>query len=288
MVTDQSMGVVARGLAKAFGSTEVLRGLDLDVAPGEVVALLGPNGAGKTTTLGILTTLLEGDRGEATVGGFDVASEPEAVRSVIAVTGQASAVDAMLTGAENLRMIARLRGLGRGEANRAVEESLAESGLADAGGRRVGAYSGGMRRKLDLALGLIAPTRVLFLDEPTTGLDTRARSWLWGRVRQAAAEGAAVLVTTQYLEEADHLADRVVILHGGVAVANDTPAALKASVASPRLELEGPDGVVSHHTDGTVASVRDLLVGRPDALTVTVRRPTLDDVFLDLTEELPA
>jgi len=288
VANEQSMGVVARGLTKAFGATGVLRGLDLDVAPGEVVALLGPNGAGKTTTLGVLTTLIGADTGEATVGGYDVASEADGVRSVIGVTGQASAVDAMLTGAENLRMIARLRGLGRGEANRAVSESLAESGLADVANRRVGDYSGGMRRKLDLALGLIAPTRVLFLDEPTTGLDTRARTWLWGRVRHAAAEGAAVLVTTQYLEEADHLADRVVILNGGVAVANDTPATLKASVASPRLELDGPGGIASHHTDGTVGSVRALLAGMPDGHLVTVRRPTLDDVFLDLTEEVSA
>jgi len=288
MAVDQSAGVVARGLSKDFGSTRVLRGLDLDVAPGEVVALLGPNGAGKTTTLGILTTLLVPDGGEATVGGYDVANQADDVRSVIAVTGQASAVDAMLTGAENLRMIGRLRGLSRAEASRASAEALAESGLVEAADRRVSGYSGGMRRKLDLALGLIAPTRVLFLDEPTTGLDTRARSWLWGRVRAAAMEGAAVLVTTQYLEEADHLADRVVILHGGVAVANDTPTALKASVASPRLELARHGGVTSHHTDGTVGSVRALLEGEPEDVAVTVRRPTLDDVFLDLTEEVTA
>jgi ABC-2 type transport system ATP-binding protein len=288
MAVGLSAGVVARELSKDFGSTRVLRGLDLDVAPGEVVALLGPNGAGKTTTLGILTTLLVADGGEATVGGFDVATQAEDVRSVIAVTGQASAVDAMLTGAENLRMIGRLRGLSRAEASRATAEALTESGLVEAADRRVSGYSGGMRRKLDLALGLIAPTRVLFLDEPTTGLDTRARAWLWGRVRAAAVEGAAVLVTTQYLEEADHLADRVVILHSGVAVANDTPAALKASVASPRLELARHDGVTSRHTDGTVGSVRALLEGEPDSVAVTVRRPTLDDVFLDLTEEVKA
>ena len=284
------MTISARGLAKSFGDTQVITHLDLEVAAGEVVALLGPNGAGKTTTIGILTTVIAADAGTASVAGFDVATQPDQVRRAIAVTGQSASVDSMLTGAENLTMLAELRGMPRTTATRVAGEMLAEFGLEDAANRRASTYSGGMRRRLDLALGLVAPAPVLILDEPTTGLDTRSRSWLWEQVRQAAAGGATVLVTTQYLEEADQLADRVVVLHNGTAVANDTPAALKQSVAAPRLELATASGrlLETHSTTATAADVRALLAGAPDDATVTIRTPTLDDVFLELTSEVSA
>ena len=284
------MSIRATGLAKSFGDAQVLAGLDLEVGAGEVVALLGPNGAGKTTTIGILTTLLAPDAGEATVAGFDVATSPEQVRRAIAVTGQSSSVDPMLTGAENLGMMARLRGASRAEAARTAARMLEEFGLDDAAKRQVSKYSGGMRRRLDLALGLVTQAPVLILDEPTTGLDTRSRSSLWEQVRAAAAHGAAVLVTTQYLEEADQLADRVVILHNGVAVANDTPSALKASIAAPRLELATASGLplTVHATSATVSDLRELLADAPPDATVAIRTPTLDDVFLELTKEVSA
>jgi ABC-2 type transport system ATP-binding protein len=277
-----------QGLVKSFGETEVLRGLDLAVGAGEVVALLGPNGAGKTTTIDILTTLLSADAGTAFVAGYDVATQPDEVRRTISVTGQSAAVDGLLTGRENLVMMGRLRGQTPRIATDAAAQALENFGLDAAADRRAGTYSGGMRRRLDLALGLIANAAVLILDEPTTGLDTRSRTWLWSQVRAAAANGATVLVTTQYLEEADQLADRVVVLDGGIAVANDTPEALKASVAAPRLEFTGPNGdvIATHHTNATVGEVRALLASAPIDATVTLRQPTLDDVFLELTTEV--
>jgi ABC-2 type transport system ATP-binding protein len=278
------MGIEVRGLRKAYGDIAVLESLDFDVRAGEVVALLGPNGAGKTTTIGILTTLIAADAGTVTVAGHDARNEPDLVRRVISFTGQAASVDGLLTGRENLVMMARLRGESLAEARATADEALNTFGLADAGNRRSSTYSGGMRRKLDLALGLLGEAPVLLLDEPTTGLDTRARSWLWEHVRAAASRGAAVLVTTQYLEEADQLADRVIVLDGGRVVANDTPAALKASVASPRLELTGANGAVTtFHTSASVADVRTILAQAPADALVTLRTPTLDDVFLELT-----
>ena len=281
-------GIEIRGLHRGYQGVEVLRGLYMDVRAGEVVALLGPNGAGKTTTIAILTTLLMPDAGTALVAGHDVATAPDSVRAAIAVTGQSASVDGMLTGRENLEMMMRLWGATIREARARAGSALEEAGLADAADRRASTYSGGMRRRLDLTLGLVSKARVLFLDEPTTGLDTRARAWLWGEVRAAAARGTAVLVTTQYLEEAEAFADRVVILHGGVAVADDTPANLTSSVAAARLELETASGITTLHTDGTVANLRALLADAPEGATVTVRRPTLDDVFLDLTKEVNA
>ena len=281
-------GIEIRGLHRGYQGVEVLRGPYMDVRAGEVVALLGPNGAGKTTTIAILTTLLMPDAGTALVAGHDVATAPDSVRAAIAVTGQSASVDGMLTGRENLEMMMRLWGATLREARARAGSALEEAGLADAADRRASTYSGGMRRRLDLTLGLVSKARVLFLDEPTTGLDTRARAWLWGEVRAAAARGTAVLVTTQYLEEAEAFADRVVILHGGVAVADDTPANLTSSVAAARLELETASGITTLHTDGTVANLRALLADAPEGATVTVRRPTLDDVFLDLTKEVNA
>jgi ABC-2 type transport system ATP-binding protein len=278
------MAIEAHGLSKAYGDHVVLDDFAISVASGEVVALLGPNGAGKTTTLGILTTLVAADSGTATVAGYDVATQPDDVRRAIAVTGQSASVDGLLTGRENLVMMARLRGQPLAAARATAASALDTFGLTDAANRRASTYSGGMRRKLDLALGLVGDAPVLLLDEPTTGLDPRARAWLWDQVRAAAGHGAAVLVTTQYLEEADQLADRVVVLDGGRVVASDTPAALKASVASPRLEVTGPDGsVATHHTTASAADVRALLAGLPDDALISLRTPTLDDVFLELT-----
>jgi ABC-2 type transport system ATP-binding protein len=284
------MTIEANGLTKAFGETPVLAGLDLEVRAGEVVALLGPNGAGKTTTIGILTTLTAADGGSATIAGFDVATQADQVRRAIAVTGQSASVDPMLTGAENVAMMARLRGAARADASALAATMLDEFGLAEAANRRASTYSGGMRRRLDLALALVAPAPVMIFDEPTTGLDTRSRAWLWEQIRAAARNGAAVLVTTQYLEEADQLADRVVVLHNGIAVANDTPAALKASVAAPRLELATASGglLLAGPTTATAADLRRLLADAPADATVTIRTPTLDDVFLELTKEVSA
>ncbi len=281
--------ITVRGLGKAFGAVPVLRGLDLDVAPGEIFALLGPNGAGKTTTISILTTLLRPDEGIATVAGFDVAREPGEVKRRIALTGQSAAVDDVLTGVENLVMLCRLSGLGRRTASARARELLERFDLADAGSRRVGTYSGGMRRRLDLALSFVVAPQVLFLDEPTTGLDTRSRRELWDVIRSLAASGTTVFLTTQYLEEADLLADRIAVLDDGRIVAVGTAAELKAHVGVDTLELHDDHGELLRAvpTDGTVGGVRRALDGldaaRADGI-VSLRRPTLDDVFLALTD----
>ncbi|MFC8193644.1 ABC transporter ATP-binding protein [Cellulomonas sp. NPDC057328] len=238
------LAVDVRGLRKSFGDHTVLDGIDLAVPAGTVTALLGPNGAGKTTTVGILSTLLAADGGTARVAGHDVATEPLAVRAAIGVTGQVSAVDDLLTGVENLRLMASLHHLGRRAGRERVDALLAQFALVDAARRPVSTWSGGMRRKLDLAMTLVGSPAVVFLDEPTTGLDPRSRRTLWDEVRALAAGGTTILLTTQYLEEADRLADRVVVIDGGHVVAEGTPAELKAA----------------HHTG------------------------SLDDVFLRLTE----
>ena len=281
--------ITVRGLGKAFGAVPVLRGLDLDVAPGEIFALLGPNGAGKTTTISILTTLLRPDEGIATVAGFDVAREPGEVKRRIALTGQSAAVDDVLTGVENLVMLCRLSGLGRRTASARARELLERFDLADAGSRRVGTYSGGMRRRLDLALSFVVAPQVLFLDEPTTGLDTRSRRELWDVIRSLAASGTTVFLTTQYLEEADLLADRIAVLDDGRIVAVGTAAELKARVGVDTLELHDDHGELLRAvpTDGTVGGVRRALDGLGAAGAdgiVSLRRPTLDDVFLALTD----
>lgn len=221
------LAVDVRGLRKSYGEQTVLDGVDLAVRTGTVTALLGPNGAGKTTTVGILSTLLTADGGTARVAGHDVASAPEAVRASIGVTGQASAVDDLLTGAENLRLMASLHHLGRHEGRARAATLLDRFGLAEAARRPVATWSGGMRRKLDLAMTLVGEPAVVFLDEPTTGLDPRSRRALWDEVRALVAAGTTILLTTQYLEEADHLADRVAVLDGGRIVAEGTPDELK-------------------------------------------------------------
>jgi ABC-2 type transport system ATP-binding protein len=237
------------GITKTFGKHTVLAGVDLDVGAGEIVGLLGPNGAGKTTLVNILTTLVAPDSGTATVAGFDVVTHPADVRRRISLTGQAAAVDGLLTGDENLRMMARLSGLTPAASRARATELLDRFDLSEAARKLVSTYSGGMRRRLDLALSLVVTPPVAFLDEPTTGLDTRSRRELWDAIRALAADGAAVLLTTQYLEEADQLCDRVALLDGGRIVAVGTATELKTRVGD---ELSLPE-------------------------------PTLDDVFLALT-----
>lgn len=280
--------IAVRGLRKSYGSHTVLDGLDLTVSPGEVFALLGQNGAGKSTTIGVLTTLVTPDAGTALVAGADVVRSPEAVKERISLTGQAAAVDDVLTGTENLVMMGRLRGLSSRAARLRAAELLDRFDLAAAARKRVGTYSGGMRRRLDLALSFVATPEILFLDEPTTGLDTRSRRELWDVIRELADGGTTVFLTTQYLEEADQLADRIAVLHGGTIVAEGTAAALKSRIGDETVEVHDADGAVRETipTDGTVAGLRralDALAETDSEAHITLRRPTLDDVFLALT-----
>ena len=219
--------ITLSGIRKTFRRREVLRGVDLTVDRGEILALLGPNGAGKTTLISILSTLVRPDAGSATVNGHDVVRERDAVKGSISLTGQSAAIDEILTGRSNLRMMGVLSGLGRREAARRAEELLGFFDLTEAADKRAKTYSGGMRRRLDLAISLIVTPPVVFLDEPTTGLDTRSRQQLWSLIRELAGAGTTVLLTTQYLEEADALADRVAVIDRGVIVAQGTPADLK-------------------------------------------------------------
>jgi ABC-2 type transport system ATP-binding protein len=224
------------GLEKSFGELAVLHGIDLRVEAGSVFALLGPNGAGKTTTVRILATLLRPDAGRVRVAGFDVEREPLRVRESLSLTGQYAAVDEVLTGRENLVLIARLRGLRPGAARARASELIERFDLGDAADRRVAAYSGGMKRRLDLAMSLVSEPRVIVLDEPTTGLDPRSRRDVWGAVAELAASGATVLLTTQYLEEADRLASRIAMLDGGRVVAEGTAAELKERYKAESLD----------------------------------------------------
>jgi daunorubicin resistance ABC transporter ATP-binding subunit len=287
-----TLAIDARGIAKRFRSAAVLSDLDLAVEAGSVFALLGPNGAGKTTTISILTTLIRPDAGTALVGGADLLRDPDGVRARISLTGQSAAVDEVLTGRENVVMLARLSGLGTRMAAARADELLDRFDLADAAGRRVATYSGGMRRRLDLALSLVVPTPVIFLDEPTTGLDARSRQELWRIIREVADAGATVFLTTQYLEEADRLADRIAVLDGGRIAAEGTASELKARIGGEVVELLGPDDevLVELPTDGTVHGLRaavDELDRRAasavDGARVALRRPSLDDVFLAIT-----
>jgi ABC-2 type transport system ATP-binding protein len=223
-----------QGLEKSYGDLQVLRGVDLDVARGSIFALLGSNGAGKTTAVKILSTLLRADAGTATVDGFDVATQPADVRETISLTGQFAAVDEILTGRENLVLVARLRRLK--EAGRIADELLARFQLTDAAQRRVSTYSGGMRRRLDIAMSLIGNPPVIFLDEPTTGLDPQSRIEVWNGVKELARQGTTVLLTTQYLDEAEQLADRIAILHEGRIIANGTLAELKQLLPPATVE----------------------------------------------------
>lgn len=236
MTTDQALGPAIRvqGIEKSFTDLHVLRGVDFDVAPGSIFALLGSNGAGKTTLIRILSTLLKADAGTATVHGHDVAGEAGDVRESISLTGQFAAVDEVLTGRENLVLIARLRHLK--DPGRIADDLLARFALTDAGGRRVSTYSGGMRRRLDIAMSLIGDPPVVFLDEPTTGLDPQARIEVWQTIERLAESGTTVLLTTQYLDEAEHLADRIAILHEGTIIQNGTLDELKRLLPAAKVE----------------------------------------------------
>ncbi|MFJ4862389.1 MULTISPECIES: ATP-binding cassette domain-containing protein [unclassified Streptomyces] len=299
------LGIHATGLTKSYGDLRVLDGIDLAVPRGSVLALLGPNGAGKTTTVRILATLTAADSGTARVAGYDAATERSRVRELIALTGQFAAVDELQTGTETLRMMGRLAGLSPRAARARADELLDRFGLTEAAGRTAKTYSGGMRRRLDLAASLVSRPEVLFLDEPTTGLDPRSRQDLWDLVRELRTDGTTVLLTTQYLEEADRLADRVAVLADGRIAAEGTPAELKSRVAGHRLDLTlttgaayealapravhlAPDELtLGLPTDGTAAHVRSLLdeldPDRTDIDRFTLRSATLDDVFLALT-----
>jgi ABC-2 type transport system ATP-binding protein len=293
------------GLRKAYGPRTVLAGVDLTVARGSVFALLGPNGAGKTTTVRILATLAPPDGGRARVCGRDVVGEPAAVRRSISLTGQFAAVDEQLTAEENLLLMGRLRHLGRSERRHRTAELLDLLELTADARRRVKGFSGGMRRKVDLAMSLIGRPEVLFLDEPTTGLDPRSRQAVWDVVGGLVTDGVTVFLTTQYLEEADRLADRVAVLDGGRVVATGSADELKRRLGTEQVELVletatgraldllGPSVVRSDArtvwvaTDGSAAHLRHLLDTLADGgvavATATPRRPTLDDVFLTLT-----
>ena len=300
------------GLTKKYGKVVALDGLDLAVPAGTVLGLLGPNGAGKTTVVRVLTTLLEADSGTAHVAGIDVRSNPDDVRKIIGLSGQYAAVDEYLTGFENLDMVGRLYGMGKQPSRARARELLVQFDLADAGDRPVKTYSGGMRRRLDLAASLVAKPQVLFLDEPTTGLDPNSRTTMWEVIRELVSAGTTVLLTTQYLEEADRLADEIVVIDRGQAIARGRADELKAQVGGERVELivSAPadiaparavlselavgDVVVDEHNRRLTAPVTDgatslmTALRRLDAeniavLDVGLRRPTLDDVFLTLT-----
>jgi ABC-2 type transport system ATP-binding protein len=304
--------ILAEGLVKRYKEVTALDGIDLRVPEGSVLALLGPNGAGKTTAVKILTTLIAADGGRAEVAGIDVASDPRGVRRNIGVSGQYAAVDEYLTGFENLEMVGRLYHLGRRESADRARELLRDFRLEDAADRPSKTYSGGMQRRLDLAGALVARPPVLFLDEPTTGLDPRSRTEMWSLLQGLVSGGTTLLLTTQYLEEADLLADNIVVIDHGRVIAEGTADQLKSQVGGERLEITVTDAA---HVSATVAALSELAAGEPSAdeerRTVTVpvsggaavladalrrldaegvglddvglRRPTLDDVFLTLT-----
>ena len=301
--------IAVRGVRKRFGEVEALAGVDFEVPPGSVFGLLGPNGAGKTTVVRILSTILHPDDGGAEVLGHDVVREPEAVRRRIGLAGQYAAVDANLTGRENLEMVGVLAQMPRDRIRSRAKELLGRFQLTDAGDRPLRTYSGGMRRRLDIAASLVNTPPVLFLDEPTTGLDITSRNELWDMIRELVEEGTTVLLTTQYLEEADILAQRIAVVDEGRVIANDTPTALKAQLGSTVFEMDMPPG----EADRAVALLSPIVAGRVEAegahlritsehgaralievlrtldgaglepQSLTVREPSLDDVFLSLT-----
>jgi ABC-2 type transport system ATP-binding protein len=302
-----SSAIAASGLRKAFKDKVVLDGIDLEVPAGTIFSLLGPNGAGKTTTVNLLTTLMTADGGTAFVGGHNVATETKAVRAAIGVTGQFAAVDELLSGQENLQLMADLKRLGSGESKRIVADLLQRFDLTESAQKLTSTYSGGMRRKLDLAMTLVGKPRIIFLDEPTTGLDPRSRRTMWTIVRELVADGVTIFLTTQYLEEADQLADRIAVLNQGRLVAQGTPAELKRQVPGSHVRLRFTDGAeldtaarifadstrddealsLRVPSDGGTKSLRALLDRLDEhslnAEELSVHTPDLDDVFLALT-----
>ena len=303
-----TMMIETRGLRKSFGDHVVLDGIDLNVAAGTIFALLGPNGAGKTTTVQILSTLIRADSGEVRVAGHDPLREPDAVRAAIGVTGQFSAVDNLLTGEENLLLMADLHHLSRSEGRKRAAALLDRFDLVDAARNTPATYSGGMRRRLDLAMTLVGDPRIIFLDEPTTGLDPRSRHTMWQIIRDLVAGGVTILLTTQYLEEADQLADRIAVLDRGKLVAQGTPDELKRRIPGGHIRLQFADthgleaaartlGEVSRDddaltlqvpSDGNVRSIKALLNQLDDESIVvndlSIHTPDLDDVFFALTD----
>ncbi|MBV9820007.1 MAG: ATP-binding cassette domain-containing protein [Solirubrobacterales bacterium] len=307
---DDEVAIAAAGVVKRFGEVQALAGVDLEVTRGTVLALLGPNGAGKTTLVRILTTLLTPDAGTASVVGLDVVRDAARLRSRIGLAGQYAAIDENLTGLENLTMVGRLYGTSRAAAKARGRELLARFDLVEAGGRAASTYSGGMRRRLDLAAALVAEPPVLFLDEPTTGLDPRSRIGLWETIESLVAEGTTVLLTTQYLDEADRLANAIAVIDHGSVIAQGTSDELKDRVGGERVEVAletADDGAAAERAlapmsedapavrDATVAvtvrsrdgviveAVRRLSDAGVGVADINVRRPTLDDVFLSLT-----
>jgi oleandomycin transport system ATP-binding protein len=303
-------GIETEGLVKTFGPVRAVDGIDMSATEGTVFGLLGPNGAGKTTAIRVLSTLLRPDSGHATVGGYDVVRQPKQVRSLIGLTGQYAAIDELLSGKENLYMIGRLLGMATADARARGAELLGSFDLAEAGSKLVKSYSGGMRRRLDLATSLVGRPRFLYLDEPTTGLDPRSRLELWGIIRGLVSEGTTVLLTTQYLEEADRLADEIVVIDHGKVIAAGTPSDLKSKVGAQVVAVRPTDGRDSAeavtilrgfsddgepHSDGqlvtvTIAdpSVLSTIARRFDEAAIpleelSLRRPSLDEVFLALT-----
>jgi ABC-2 type transport system ATP-binding protein len=306
--------ITAEGLGKHFGSVVALDGIDLEVPTGTILGLLGPNGAGKTTAVRILTTILRPDSGRATVLGLDVAERPEEVRARIGLAGQFAAVDENLTGRENLRMVGRLTHLSRPVLRARADELLDRFDLVDAADRTVKTYSGGMHRRLDLAAALVHRPPVLFLDEPTTGLDPRSRMDLWGVIEELVADGTTLLLTTQYLEEADRLADNIVVVDHGRVIAEGTAAQLKNRLATTIVEVTLTDPSTRDRAKGVLAEIGGTDLGTDAGIlevkvddggralvqivrlldqsnvgieSLTVREPTLDDVFLQLTGRPP-
>lgn len=315
-MSNPDKAVVVDRIRKTFGEVVALADISFDVGRGEVIGLLGPNGAGKTTIVNILSTLSRPDRGSATVAGYDVVSEPAGVRRSIMLTGQNAAVDEMLTGYENLVMFGRLYGLSKSAARVRATELIGEFDLTDAGNRRVGTYSGGMRRRIDIACGLVVQPQVVFLDEPTTGLDPRSRQGIWDLVAGFKSAGIATLLTTQYLEEADALSDRIIVIDHGSVIAQGTADELKARTGgsfceivprhlkdlpaiadalgallpdknrtaltseSERIAMPAP-----HGADTLIEAVWRLAAASIEVADIALRRPSLDDVFLALTED---
>lgn len=304
-----SYAIEAKGIQKSFGNVKVLNGVDLKVERGAIMALLGPNGAGKTTTIRILSTLLPLDEGQVAVNGYDAVKNPDAVRASIGLTGQFAAVDEYLTGAENLEMMGRLYRLSKADTQRRTQELLEQVDLVEASKRPVRTYSGGMKRRLDLAMSLIANPPIIFLDEPTTGLDPRSRIALWEMIKKLAKSGTTILLTTQYMEEADYLADNVIVIDGGKVIAEGTSDQLKAKVGSDRLEVvvsqsasfkkaqelvddgslqsDAERRTLSVASKGGVKTLKEVLQKLENAKigveSISLHRPTLDDVFLTLT-----